>query len=115
MDILEKGKGASILCDGKEIIYSSDITCCVCAVVTTDENDQVICKNQFSVFVIGMTGFGGKRKSSLEKVCLCVCMYTCIHLQRINDLSPPPSPSLLEPLPTDLQILSCKQRHWIHR
>lgn len=51
VDIMDKGKGANILCD----------------VVTTDENDQVICKNQFSTFVVGMTGFGGKNKSSHVK------------------------------------------------
>ena len=40
------------------------------AVVTSDENDQIICKNQFSTFVVGMTGFGGKKTSSVEKVSL---------------------------------------------
>ena len=43
---------------------------CVFLVITSDANGQVICKNQFSFFVVGMTGFGGKKNSSLEKVCI---------------------------------------------
>ena len=70
IDIMDKGKGANILCDGKVVVDNITLVLSTCIVVTTDENDQVICKNQFSTFVVGMTGFGGKNKSSHEKVCL---------------------------------------------
>lgn len=70
VDIMDKGKGANILCDGKVILTMLRVILIAhVIVVTTDENDQVICKNQFSTFVVGMTGFGGKNKSSHVKVC----------------------------------------------
>ncbi|XP_034728084.1 peroxisomal multifunctional enzyme type 2 isoform X1 [Etheostoma cragini] len=45
-DVLDKGSGAVILLD-----------------VNTYSGDELICYNQFSVFVVGAGGFGGKRTS----------------------------------------------------
>ncbi|KAM8960781.1 peroxisomal multifunctional enzyme type 2 [Pelodytes ibericus] len=50
-DILDKGTGAVILLD-----------------VHTYSGKELICYNQFSVFIVGAGGFGGKRSSSKAKV-----------------------------------------------
>ncbi|XP_042344065.1 peroxisomal multifunctional enzyme type 2 [Plectropomus leopardus] len=52
-DILDKGSGAVILLD-----------------VNTYSGDELICYNQFSVFVVGAGGFGGKRTSEKAKAAL---------------------------------------------
>ncbi|KAM7415977.1 hypothetical protein PAMA_018174 [Pampus argenteus] len=49
-DVLDKGSGAVILLD-----------------VNTYNRDELICYNQFSVFVVGAGGFGGKRTSEKAK------------------------------------------------
>nr|XP_061804407.1 peroxisomal multifunctional enzyme type 2-like isoform X1 [Nerophis lumbriciformis]XP_061804408.1 peroxisomal multifunctional enzyme type 2-like isoform X1 [Nerophis lumbriciformis] len=49
-DILDKGSGAVILLD-----------------VKTYNGDELLCFNQFSVFVVGAGGFGGKRTSEKAK------------------------------------------------
>uniref|UniRef100_A0AAQ4RN39 Hydroxysteroid (17-beta) dehydrogenase 4 n=1 Tax=Gasterosteus aculeatus aculeatus TaxID=481459 RepID=A0AAQ4RN39_GASAC len=49
-DVLDKGSGAVILLD-----------------VKTFSGDQLICFNQFSVFVVGAGGFGGRRTSDNAK------------------------------------------------
>ncbi|XP_077572261.1 peroxisomal multifunctional enzyme type 2 [Stigmatopora nigra] len=49
-DILDKGSGAIILLD-----------------VKTYNGDELLCFNQFSVFVVGAGGFGGKRTSEKAK------------------------------------------------
>ncbi|XP_077455960.1 peroxisomal multifunctional enzyme type 2 isoform X2 [Stigmatopora argus] len=49
-DILDKGSGAVILLD-----------------VKTYHGDELLCFNQFSVFVVGAGGFGGKRTSEKAK------------------------------------------------
>ncbi|XP_061755511.1 peroxisomal multifunctional enzyme type 2 [Nerophis ophidion] len=49
-DVLDKGSGALILLD-----------------VNTYSGDELICFNQFSVFVVGAGGFGGKRTSEKAK------------------------------------------------
>lgn len=49
-DVLDKGSGAVILLD-----------------VNTYSSDELICYNQFSVFVVGAGGFGGKRTSEKAK------------------------------------------------
>lgn len=69
VDILDKGKGANILIDSKLVVYTDlMLQVALSTVVTSDENDEIVCKNQFSLYVIGLTGFGGKRRSSFEKV-----------------------------------------------
>lgn len=50
-DVLDKGSGALILLD-----------------VNTYSGGQLLCFNQFSVFVVGAGGFGGKRTSDKAKV-----------------------------------------------
>ncbi|XP_074527181.1 peroxisomal multifunctional enzyme type 2 [Halichoeres trimaculatus] len=52
-DVLDKGSGALILLD-----------------VNTYHGDELICFNQFSVFVVGAGGFGGKRASEKAKAAL---------------------------------------------
>ncbi|CAN9513079.1 unnamed protein product [Ophioblennius macclurei] len=49
-DVLDKGSGAIILLD-----------------VNTYSGDELVCFNQFSVFVVGAGGFGGKRTSEKAK------------------------------------------------
>ncbi|KAK2837801.1 hypothetical protein Q5P01_015013 [Channa striata] len=49
-DVLDKGSGAVILLD-----------------VNTYSGDELVCYNQFSVFVVGAGGFGGKRSSEKTK------------------------------------------------
>uniref|UniRef100_A0A3B4YSW8 Hydroxysteroid (17-beta) dehydrogenase 4 n=1 Tax=Seriola lalandi dorsalis TaxID=1841481 RepID=A0A3B4YSW8_SERLL len=49
-DVLDKGSGAVILLD-----------------VNTYSGDELVCYNQFSVFVVGAGGFGGKRTSEKAK------------------------------------------------
>uniref|UniRef100_A0A8C6NUD5 Hydroxysteroid (17-beta) dehydrogenase 4 n=1 Tax=Nothobranchius furzeri TaxID=105023 RepID=A0A8C6NUD5_NOTFU len=49
-DVLDKGSGAVILCD-----------------VKTYNGEELVCFNQFSVFVVGAGGFGGKRSSEQAK------------------------------------------------
>ncbi|KAM9858348.1 peroxisomal multifunctional enzyme type 2 [Aulostomus maculatus] len=49
-DVLDKGSGAVILLD-----------------VNTYHGDELVCYNQFSVFVVGAGGFGGSRTSSKAK------------------------------------------------
>ncbi|XP_026177171.1 peroxisomal multifunctional enzyme type 2 isoform X1 [Mastacembelus armatus] len=49
-DVLDKGSGAVILLD-----------------VNTYSGDELVCYNQFSVFVVGAGGFGGKRSSDKAK------------------------------------------------
>jgi len=46
-DVVDKGKGALLLIDAD----------------TTDLDGKLICKNQFSIFLNGAGGFGGKRKT----------------------------------------------------
>ena len=46
-DLVDKGKGALILLDAD----------------TTDISGKLICRNQFSIFLNGAGGFGGKRKT----------------------------------------------------
>uniref|UniRef100_A0A672IYT9 Hydroxysteroid (17-beta) dehydrogenase 4 n=1 Tax=Salarias fasciatus TaxID=181472 RepID=A0A672IYT9_SALFA len=50
-DVLDKGSGAVLLLD-----------------VNTYNGDELLCFNQFSVFVVGAGGFGGKRTSDRVKV-----------------------------------------------
>ncbi|XP_062237672.1 peroxisomal multifunctional enzyme type 2 [Platichthys flesus] len=50
-DVLDKGSGALILLD-----------------VSTYSDGELLCFNQFSVFVVGAGGFGGKRSSDKAKV-----------------------------------------------
>uniref|UniRef100_A0AAX7UXW6 Peroxisomal multifunctional enzyme type 2 n=1 Tax=Astatotilapia calliptera TaxID=8154 RepID=A0AAX7UXW6_ASTCA len=50
-DVLDKGSGAVILLD-----------------VNTYSGNELVCYNQFSVFVVGAGGFGGKRSSEKAKV-----------------------------------------------
>ncbi|CAG5924326.1 peroxisomal multifunctional enzyme type 2 [Menidia menidia] len=50
-DVLDKGSGAVILLD-----------------VNTYSGGELVCYNQFSVFVVGAGGFGGKRSSEKAKV-----------------------------------------------
>uniref|UniRef100_A0A3B3TGD7 Hydroxysteroid (17-beta) dehydrogenase 4 n=1 Tax=Paramormyrops kingsleyae TaxID=1676925 RepID=A0A3B3TGD7_9TELE len=50
-DVLDKGSGAVILLD-----------------VHTYHGEELVCFNQFSLFIMGMGGFGGKRSSSKAKV-----------------------------------------------
>ncbi|KAK9522952.1 hypothetical protein VZT92_019388 [Zoarces viviparus] len=52
-DVLDKGSGAVILLD-----------------VNTYSGDELICFNQFSVFVVGAGGFGGRRNSEKAKAAL---------------------------------------------
>ncbi|XP_034548786.1 peroxisomal multifunctional enzyme type 2 [Notolabrus celidotus] len=52
-DVLDKGSGAIILLD-----------------VNTYSGNELICYNQFSVFVVGAGGFGGKRTSEKAKAAL---------------------------------------------
>uniref|UniRef100_A0A7N8YJS6 Peroxisomal multifunctional enzyme type 2 n=1 Tax=Mastacembelus armatus TaxID=205130 RepID=A0A7N8YJS6_9TELE len=52
-DVLDKGSGAVILLD-----------------VNTYSGDELVCYNQFSVFVVGAGGFGGKRSSDKAKAAL---------------------------------------------
>ncbi|AWP07357.1 putative peroxisomal multifunctional enzyme type 2 [Scophthalmus maximus] len=52
-DILDKGSGAVILFD-----------------VNTYQDKELLCYNQFSVFVVGAGGFGGKRTSEKAKAAL---------------------------------------------
>uniref|UniRef100_A0A3Q3FS15 Hydroxysteroid (17-beta) dehydrogenase 4 n=1 Tax=Labrus bergylta TaxID=56723 RepID=A0A3Q3FS15_9LABR len=52
-DVLDKGSGAIILLD-----------------VNTFNGDELVCYNQFSVFVVGAGGFGGKRTSEKAKAAL---------------------------------------------
>ncbi|XP_041643300.1 peroxisomal multifunctional enzyme type 2 [Cheilinus undulatus] len=52
-DVLDKGSGALILLD-----------------VNTYNGDELVCFNQFSVFVVGAGGFGGKRTSEKAKATL---------------------------------------------
>uniref|UniRef100_A0A1A7W8K6 Peroxisomal multifunctional enzyme type 2 n=1 Tax=Iconisemion striatum TaxID=60296 RepID=A0A1A7W8K6_9TELE len=49
-DVLDKGSGAVILCD-----------------VKTYNGDELVCFNQYSVFVVGAGGFGGIRSSEKAK------------------------------------------------
>ncbi|XP_023692504.1 peroxisomal multifunctional enzyme type 2 [Paramormyrops kingsleyae] len=49
-DVLDKGSGAVILLD-----------------VHTYHGEELVCFNQFSLFIMGMGGFGGKRSSSKAK------------------------------------------------
>lgn len=49
-DVLDKGSGAVILLD-----------------VNTYDGDELICYNQFSIFVVGAGGFGGRRTSDKAK------------------------------------------------
>lgn len=46
-DLVDKGKGALLLLDAD----------------TTDMDGKLICRNQFSIFLNGAGGFGGKRKT----------------------------------------------------
>ena len=46
-DLVDKGKGALLLMDTE----------------TTDTSGKLICKNQFSIFLNGAGGFGGRRKT----------------------------------------------------
>uniref|UniRef100_T1JMB3 Peroxisomal multifunctional enzyme type 2 n=1 Tax=Strigamia maritima TaxID=126957 RepID=T1JMB3_STRMM len=48
VDVLDKGSSAVVIID----------------VDTYDEHDALLCKNQFSIFVVGSGGFGGKRNSA---------------------------------------------------
>uniref|UniRef100_A0A3Q2Z173 Hydroxysteroid (17-beta) dehydrogenase 4 n=1 Tax=Hippocampus comes TaxID=109280 RepID=A0A3Q2Z173_HIPCM len=57
-DVLDKGSGAVILLD-----------------VNTYSGAELLCFNQFSVFVVGAGGFGGKRTSEKAKVCSILCFY----------------------------------------
>lgn len=41
-----------------------------CSTVNTYSGDELVCYNQFSVFVVGAGGFGGKRTSEKAKVCI---------------------------------------------
>ncbi|XP_041792643.1 peroxisomal multifunctional enzyme type 2 [Chelmon rostratus] len=52
-DVLDKGSGAVILLD-----------------VNTYSGDELVCYNQFSVFVVGAGGFGGRRTSEKVKASL---------------------------------------------
>ena len=40
------------------------------AVETTNEAGELLSVNQFSVFIVGAGGFGGKRTSQHAKVCM---------------------------------------------
>ncbi|MEQ2288255.1 hypothetical protein AMECASPLE_020836 [Ameca splendens] len=51
-DVLDKGSGAVILLD-----------------VNTYNGVELVCYNQFSVFVVGAGRFGGRRSSDKAKVC----------------------------------------------
>ncbi|XP_043915273.1 peroxisomal multifunctional enzyme type 2 [Protopterus annectens] len=53
VDILDKGSGAVILLD----------------VFTRDDN-ELVCYNQFTLFIVGAGGFGGKRSSDKAKECV---------------------------------------------
>lgn len=41
-----------------------------CFTVNTYSGDELVCYNQFSVFVVGAGGFGGRRTSDKAKVCV---------------------------------------------
>ena len=51
MDILDKGKGALLLIN----------------VTTSDDEGEAVCFNQFSFYLGGAGGFGGKRRSDRAK------------------------------------------------
>ena len=77
-------------------------------VVTSDENDLIICKNQFSTFVVGMTGFGGKRTSSVEKVGLLqlsVGVYYFTGLQPLLPTPKRPADSFMRTKTLDTQVI----------
>lgn len=44
------------------------VTACFCSTVNTYSGGELICYNQFSVFVVGAGRFGGKRTSAKAKV-----------------------------------------------
>uniref|UniRef100_A0A7N8XYK9 Peroxisomal multifunctional enzyme type 2 n=1 Tax=Mastacembelus armatus TaxID=205130 RepID=A0A7N8XYK9_9TELE len=47
-----------------------DFTCVQVCVLNTYSGDELVCYNQFSVFVVGAGGFGGKRSSDKAKAAL---------------------------------------------
>lgn len=69
-DVLDKKSGAVILINGRHIscytvlVYIIIIT----SVDSFDESGDQVCFNQFSTFIVGAGGFGGKRDSKHNKV-----------------------------------------------
>ena len=41
---------------------------------THTDSGELVAVNQFSIFIIGAGGFGGKREAPNLKVCVCVCV-----------------------------------------
>uniref|UniRef100_A0A672Z4X0 Peroxisomal multifunctional enzyme type 2 n=1 Tax=Sphaeramia orbicularis TaxID=375764 RepID=A0A672Z4X0_9TELE len=66
-DVLDKGSGAVILLD-----------------VNTYSGKELVCYNQWSVFVVGAGGFGGKRNSDKAKVCVVYRSKQCVVSLRIQ-------------------------------
>ena len=54
---------------------------CLSSVETKNEAGEVLCVNQFSTFVMGAGGFGGKRSSPLAKVCFFI---VCHHFSVVT-------------------------------
>uniref|UniRef100_A0AAY4DKE8 Hydroxysteroid (17-beta) dehydrogenase 4 n=1 Tax=Denticeps clupeoides TaxID=299321 RepID=A0AAY4DKE8_9TELE len=80
-DIVDKGSGAVILLD-----------------VNTYNGAELICYNQFSVFIVGAGGFGGKRNSDKAKVIHHVFwMLTSLHLESLYRLSGDWNPLHIDP------------------
>ncbi|XP_061527960.1 peroxisomal multifunctional enzyme type 2 isoform X1 [Phycodurus eques] len=73
-DILDKGSGAVILLEGERVLTVFHPPDCTAVKslslplsVNTYSGDELLCFNQFSVFVVGAGGFGGKRTSEKAK------------------------------------------------
>uniref|UniRef100_A0A7N8Y5K0 Hydroxysteroid (17-beta) dehydrogenase 4 n=1 Tax=Mastacembelus armatus TaxID=205130 RepID=A0A7N8Y5K0_9TELE len=82
-DVLDKGSGAVILLD-----------------VNTYSGDELVCYNQFSVFVVGAGGFGGKRSSDKAKVLIinkCCITFDLLYFAALYRLSGDWNPLHIDP------------------
>ncbi|KAL4660875.1 peroxisomal multifunctional enzyme type 2 [Arapaima gigas] len=75
VDVLDKGSGAVILLD-----------------VHTYSGEELLCYNQFTLFIVGMGGFGGKRTSDKAKVApghlQCFCLFQAALYRLSGDWNP---------------------------
>lgn len=65
------------LLDHYVLVYHIKCQRLLCFAVNTYNGDELVCYNQFSVFVVGAGRFGGKRSSDKAKVCQRFVLNVC--------------------------------------